>query len=440
MAIPWFMSPWDAASVTPVLEPWQTEALLAGLAIGCFGGVIAILLLRRRTARDVRAAASSVASPEAKRTPDGRPASAELRPLLLSVEATVARLRSQLDRVVPERDALLTALSRMGDGVMVTDRNGTVVSVNDVQLSRLQLPEQKVVGRSFIEVVQDHEVNDIVRRCLVEGRPVSAVVETAPGRSFLNVTATPVGREGGCAVVLEDLSEVHRLERVRRDFVANISHELRTPLASLKLLSETLSSGGADDTDLLRDYLGRIDVEVDRLAQMVEELGELSLLETGQVSLERKSVNVAVLVEGAVGRLEAQAERAGLSVTVDVPDDLPDPIGDARRLEQALVNLVHNAIKFTPAGGSVTVAARRAGAGVSVSVSDTGVGINEDDLERVFERFYKADRSRTSPGTGLGLAIVRHVVELHGGRVRAESRRGSGATFTFTLPLDGRAG
>ncbi len=423
-----------------MLELGQTEALLTGLAIGCLGGVVAILLLRRRTARDVRAAVSALASAEAKRGPDARPVSPELRPLLQSVEATVARLRARLDRVVPERDAFLAALSRMGDGVMVTDRNGTVVFVNDVQLSRLELPEEKVVGRSFIEVMQDHEVNAVVRRCLVEGRPVSAVVETAPGRSFLNVTATPVGREGGCAVVLEDLTEVYRLERVRRDFVANVSHELRTPLASLKLLSETLASGGADDADLLRDYLGRIDVEVDRLAQMVQELGELSLLETGQVSLERKPVSIAVLVEGAVGRLEAQAERAGLSMTVDVPDDLPEPMGDARRLEQALVNLVHNAIKFTPAGGAVTVAARRDGAAVSVSVSDTGIGIHEEDLERVFERFYKADRSRTSPGTGLGLAIVRHVVQLHGGRVWAESRPGAGATFTFTLPLTGGVG
>jgi two-component system phosphate regulon sensor histidine kinase PhoR len=181
-------------------------------------------------------------------------------------------------------------------------------------------------------------------------------------------------------------------------------------------------------------------VEVDRLAQMVEELGELSLLETGQVSLERKPVNIAILVEEAVGRLEAQAERAGLSVTVDVPDNLPEPMGDARRLEQALVNLVHNSIKFTPAGGAITVAARRDGAGVSVSVTDTGIGIHEENLERVFERFYKADRSRTSSGTGLGLAIVRHVVQLHGGRVWAESRAGAGATFTFTVPLDGGAG
>jgi two-component system phosphate regulon sensor histidine kinase PhoR len=228
---------------------------------------------------------------------------------------------------------------------------------------------------------------------------------------------------------------VRRLERVRREFVANISHELRTPLATLKLLSETLVMDGGEDPAIVKDYLGRIEVEVDRLSQMVDELGALSLIETGQVTLEREPVNIDALVRRAAERLDAQAARSGLTVSVDLYDDLPQPPGDVHRLEQVLVNLLHNAIKFTPPGGRICVSATGVDGAVKVSVQDTGMGIAEDDLDRIFERFYKGDKSRSSTGTGLGLAIARHIVELHGGRIWAESVEGRGATLSFTLPL-----
>jgi two-component system phosphate regulon sensor histidine kinase PhoR len=168
---------------------------------------------------------------------------------------------------------------------------------------------------------------------------------------------------------------------------------------------------------------------------MVDELGALSLIESGQVVLARETIHIDALVRRAVERLEAQASRSGLTVTVDVPKDLPQPRGDEHRLEQVLVNLLHNAIKFTPAGGRIRVFASCADGAVKVSVQDTGVGIAEDDLDRIFERFYKSDKSRSGTGTGLGLAIARHIVELHGGRIWAVSTEGKGATLSFTLPL-----
>ncbi len=418
-----------------MLEISMGEELLLLLAAGCLGGAVVFLLQRRRIAREARAAALLAARSGCGAPIEAGTVSRDLLPLLEAVQANAAELSARLDGLALEHEAVLTALSRLGKGVIITDRNGVVMRVSGAQPGWFQGSDREVVGRPFIEVVQDHEVNDVVRRCLADDRPAGAVVETVPGRSYLSVTAAPAGGNGGCVVVLDDLSELRRLEKVRREFVANVSHELRTPLASLKLLSETLSSGGADDATLLKDYLARIEVEVDRLAQMVDELGELSLLETGQISLERRPVVVASLVSGAVARLEAQAERAGLHLTAAVPEDLPPVEGDARRLEQALVNLLHNAVKFTPSGGSIAVAARLDGEAVAVSVADTGVGIQQDDLERIFERFYKADRSRSGQGTGLGLAIVRHIVRLHGGRVWAESSPGAGATFTFTLPV-----
>ncbi|MFW6056959.1 MAG: sensor histidine kinase [Chloroflexota bacterium] len=342
---------------------------------------------------------------------------------------------SKLADAADERDWLVSVLSAMRDSVVVTDRDGVVLLANRALLQRVHVSESRAVGRLFIEVVRDHEANEVVRRCLATGVEQREIVETEPGRSYVNVTATPLRHRGGCVVVLQDVTELRRLEKVRRDFVANVSHELRTPLASLKLLAETIGSGAADDPSILKDYMGRIEVEVDRLAQMVDELGELSLIETGQVALDREPVKIEAMVTRSIERLEAQAVRAGISLELDIAADLPQPLADERRLEQVLVNLLHNAIKFTPPGGRVSVSAESDDHNVTITITDTGIGIAEDDLPRIFERFYKADKSRSNRGTGLGLAIARHVIEAHGGTIRAKSREGSGSVFVFNLPL-----
>jgi two-component system phosphate regulon sensor histidine kinase PhoR len=361
--------------------------------------------------------------------------SAGLKPVGDAIEEMVRELTARMDGVRRERDEARSFLSATDDGVIVTDGEGKVVLVNRVEAERRRIPEDRAAGRPFIEVVQDHEINEVVQLCLRTGSVQRSIVETEPGREFLGVTATPLGGGGGCVVVFHDLTDLRQLERVRRDFVANVSHELRTPLASLKLLAETLSSAGAHEPEVLTDYLGRIEVEVDRLALMVDELAELSAIETGQVQFERRPVNVGRLVLRAVERLEALAGRAGLSVELDVPDGLPEVEGDERRLEQVLVNLLHNAIKFTPPQGNVRVSARVEDSEMTVAVADSGVGIASDEIERIFERFYKADRSRSSRGTGLGLALAKHIVNAHGGRLQAESVEGKGSTFRFTLPL-----
>ncbi len=420
------------------LAPDDVRALALGAVVG-LGVGIAIGLLHLRSVRHAAARVAGlihkVKSPgDTLVVPPNLPWA--ITPLATAVELAWLRLREMVARAERERDEIVAVLSRMADGVIVTDATGIVVFVNRTELSRLRLPESRVLGRSFIEVVKDHEIHNMVRECLKTGSEAKGVVEVTPGRRFYGVSTTPLPGNSGCVVVLQDLTEVRRLEKVRRDFVANISHELRTPLASLKLLAETLESGGCDDPTLVHDYVGRIGVEVDRLAQMVDELGELSLIETGQVGLEKGPVQVRALVERAAERLEAQAVRAGLALTVDVHDDLPLVKGDARRLEQVLVNLMHNAIKFTPPGGSVTLDAEAVDDTMVVSVIDTGTGIPEDDLERIFERFYKVDKSRSSRGTGLGLAIARHIVEAHGGTLWAESVEGRGSTFRFRLPLD----
>lgn len=236
-----------------------------------------------------------------------------------------------------------------------------------------------------------------------------------------------------------DRANLRQAQAARRDFVANVSHELKTPIASIKALTETLEDGALDDPPAARDFLQRMHVEVDDLAQLVQELLDLSRIESGQTPMSFAPHAPADLVRAAVERLSAQAERAGVALSIQAPGGLPTVNADGARIEGAILNLVHNAIKFTPAGGRVDVRAERARRGsrdvVRVTVTDTGVGVPANQLPRLFERFWKADRSRASKGTGLGLAIVKHVVQAHGGEVGADSKVGQGSTFWFTLPL-----
>ncbi len=346
-----------------------------------------------------------------------------------------ARLKEAMAQVTAERDRMAIVLASMGDAIFVLDGEGRVTMTNRAADKLLQVPREAAIGRHFIEAVRDHEMDALVQRCLAGGEQQSGLVPLRSGKLLLGIVATPFQQKAGCLVLVQDLTEVRKQETVRRDLVANLSHELRTPIASIKALGETLRDGAARDPAVAADYLDRINAEADRLAQMVQEMGELSRIESGEAPLQRGPVNTAGVVARVADRLRPQAERAGLQMGLDVSPDLPMVFADEARLEQVLVNLVHNAIKFTPPGGKVDISARTEGDGLAISVSDTGVGIPEDDLPRVFERFYKADKARAGGGTGLGLAIAKHVVEAHGGRIWVESVEGRGATFSFSLPL-----
>jgi two-component system phosphate regulon sensor histidine kinase PhoR len=262
-----------------------------------------------------------------------------------------------------------------------------------------------------------------------------ASVEAGRQGLFLQAIATPLRDVGPQAslVILQDLTRIRRLETVRRDFISNISHELRTPLASLQALVDTLRDGALDDPPATRRFLDRIETEVQSLSQMVQELLELSRIESGQAPMHLIPTPVADVVFPPVERLRSQAERAGLSIIMNLPSDLPPVLADAERAQQVITNLVHNAIKFTPARGTVTISAEPVDEEVVISVCDTGVGIPSEDLPRIFERFYKADRARSGGGTGLGLSIARHIVQAHGGRIWAESVEGEGSNFHVSL-------
>ncbi|HET8632178.1 MAG TPA: ATP-binding protein [Thermomicrobiales bacterium] len=351
------------------------------------------------------------------------------------------QMAAELQRTIAlgedERRKLAAVLDTLDDGVLLLDAAGTVVRANAAAARLLgRGARDDLAGRPFAEVAGG-ELAALVAEAARTRRARALFVERDGARQ-VRAAVTPVRGVAERLVVLalHDLTELRRLETARRDFVANISHELRTPLASVKALVETLEGGAIEDDAVARQFLGQMGEEVDHLAGLVRELLELARIEAGQVALRRAAVAPADLILPTVARLRAQAERAGLTLATAGLAGLPPVLADPERIGQVLLNLLHNALKFTPPGGAVTVAAERRDAMLAVAVRDTGRGIDPRDLPRIFERFYKADRARSGGGTGLGLAIARHTVEAHGGALSAANNAdGPGATFTFTLPL-----
>jgi len=361
----------------------------------------------------------------------------EIGSLTRAFNEMAIRLEDTIATLDRERARLAGVLEHMANGVLITDEDGRVGLINPAACRFFGLQPSQALGSSFAQVVRDHQLIELWRECVERREERVGLVEVGHRGPLLQAVLTPLAGAGeqACLAVLQDLTRTRHLETIRRDFISNISHELRTPLASLKALCETLRDSALEDPPAARRFLDRIETEVDSMTQMVRELLELARIESGRVPIRLMPLSLAAAVAPAVERLLPQAERGGLALTANLPDDLPPVLGDAERLQQVVTNLLHNAIKFTPAGGSVTLSAEAVGEEVIVAVRDTGVGIPEEALSRIFERFYKADRARSSEGTGLGLAIAKHVVQAHSGRIWAESTEGRGSTFYFSLPI-----
>ena len=356
-----------------------------------------------------------------------------LEDLSNAVKSLFLNFNLQLSTLNAEHKRLAAVLEQMTDGVLIADSNGQIQFANPAAEKLFESPN--AVGRTVVEVIRHHQLVETWKRCQQTNEIQSESVELPARRQFLQLIAIPDQHAGGSLLLVQDLTRVRRLETVRRDFISNISHELRTPLASLKALTETLQDGALSDPEAGPRFLGRIATEVDALTQMAQELLDLSKIESGQVALNLAPVSSKKLLMSAAERMKLQAERAGLILQVVCDDDLPNVHADQARLEQVLVNLIHNAVKFTRPDGEVALLAESVSEAVRFGVKDTGIGIPLDDVPRVFERFYRVDKSRTGSGTGLGLSIARHIVEAHGGKIWAESEEGRGSTFYFSIPV-----
>lgn len=358
-----------------------------------------------------------------------------------SVGRAFNRMAVRLEEVIERQEQtslrLELVMSGLIDGVVLTDEQGLVLRMNPAAESMLNIVEQDALGRPFVQAARDYEISRVLNRAFDGKDKASATVEHGIDHEVVQVLARvvegPHQRLG--LVVLRNVTEVRRLETVRREFVANVSHELRTPLTSIRALVETLEAGALDEPEVAMEFLSRIVGEIDRLNALVEDLLDFARLEAGRTPLRLTYVDVGDVVENGAKRLQQQIERAGLTIEIDLADNLPEMALDVGRIEQVLINLIHNAIKFTPAGGTLYLRAWREKNTVYVALRDTGIGIPENEQNRLFERFYKSDKARRSEGTGLGLAIAQNIVRLHGGRISVESTLGEGSEFTFTLPM-----
>ncbi len=420
--------------------PWLGAALGIGLALAWYVGA--------RFARslvepidELTAVAARMSAGDLSRVvrPRGRDEIGRLGEMFNRMADRLARTIATL---TAERTKLEAVVSGMMDGVIATDRDGTVILTNRAATELLNGPAAPDKPRQVVRVPFGPRLKFLLTEAAQAGRVSTEELPPAEvGDRLIEVHCAPIagpaGTPNGAVAVLRDVTDLRRLERLRRELTANVSHELRTPLTSIKGFAETLLGGAMRDEATARHFLGIIDKESNRLVKLVDDLLDLSSLENKRISLELSQVDVGQVITETVARLRPLAGSRDFDLRPAAPEVVA--LADRDRLAQILTNLLENAIKFTPDGGKIAVNWRTANGEVEVSVADSGHGIAETDLPHIFERFYKADRARSAipGGSGLGLAITRHIVEAHGGRIRVASRPGAGTTFTFTLPRDG---
>ena len=338
-----------------------------------------------------------------------------------TVEADQARLEAVFDA--------------SADAMVAVSRDTKVRLLNQAAARTFGTSREHALGRPFIEIARDYELDALIRRTVMGGIGEAIVLTFGGNRIPLRAAAMtiPGGGDWSVLLMLTDLTEVQRVDSMRRDFVGNVSHELRTPLAAIRALVETIESGAVDPGEETDEFLGRIHQQVDRLTALVNELLDLSRIESGAVELHPEEIDLAALVTEVTSLLQPRLEARGVTVHAEPPPGLQVE-ADPPSIQRAVSNLLDNACKFSPDGGSIDVTLADEGELVALSVRDHGPGIPRQELPRVFERFYKGDASRSAAGVGLGLAIVKHIVRIHSGTVEAQSVPGEGATFTLRLP------
>lgn len=379
--------------------------------------------------------------------------------IMKPVSRTINKMAQDIEDRVKEAGAknqeLAAIFNSMIEGIIVVDKASRIVSVNPAIEKIFGVVRKEVEGRGFLEAIRNNDAYAVINSVLTKAMPLSVELSLVlPVRGIFEVNAVPIfdvstsldinpersrriedNAVSGCLAVIHDITEIRRLETVRRDFVANVSHELKTPLTSIKGFVETLLEGAIDDKDNNRQFLEIIQDHAQRLDNLVNDLLSLSHLESKEIALKKTNFNFRQLVDGVISGFSSQLKKKNIEIKNDLPADMLIT-ADSNRIEQVVTNLIDNAIKFNKEKGSVRIFSEGQDGKVKITVEDSGIGIPEKDITRIFERFYRVDkaRSRQLGGTGLGLSIVKHIIELHGGNSGVESIEGLGSKFWFILP------
>lgn len=364
----------------------------------------------------------------------------ELGRLAQTLNDMAAHIEEKIRFIEVQNQQLRAIFQSMVEGIMVLDKEAAFVSVNPAIERMFAIDQAYAQGKTFLEVIPNNDIAEVISQVLKTNIIVSRELALVwPVRKTLQLNAVPIVEAGavtGCLIVAHDVTEMRRLETVRTDFVANVSHELKTPLTSIKGFVETLREGGLDDKEHAQQFLKIIEEHTDRLNNLINDLLDLSYLESRESALVEEPVDLRELADKVLSGFGVAIRKKSLAVKNQVPAGFI-VMADKAKIEQVFTNLIDNAVKFNKDRGELVVAAQKGDGALTVSVQDSGIGIPVRDLPRIFERFYRVDkaRSRQLGGTGLGLSIVKHIIELHGGTVGVESTEGIGSRFWFTLPV-----
>ncbi len=359
-----------------------------------------------------------------------------------SLNEMAASIEKQFSQLSEDRAHFFAILTGLVEGVLVLNRQGQIVLINAAMEKMFALSEQETKGRPFIEVIRDHRLNEFINLTLASGTNASGEITMyIPEERIFHVQASSVkGMDekdnNETVFVFHDVTPLKHLERVRKDFVANVSHELRTPLASIKGYIEALLDGAKENPKQCTDFLKIVEKQSNRLNNIISDLLALSHIESGQYQLVQDDIPIGLLFEKTLSLLKPLAKKKSQNLSIKIKQPISSIQGDIEKMELVLINLLENAIKYTPDRGEITLEATQKENITEISVSDTGPGISKKDLPRIFERFYRVDRARSRAlgGTGLGLSIVKHIVEAHGGSLEVQSELEKGSTFTILLP------
>jgi len=343
---------------------------------------------------------------------------------------------STVDNLSMERDTLAVVLDTMADGVISIDSEGKISIFNNTAKDMFGISDRALIGLRLVDTVNDYEILDLVSQAQIQTKTLHSDVDIISTKTLLHVTATPIGDNayGGVLLTIHDQTEMKLIETSRREFVSNVSHELRSPIASIAALLELLSDGALEDSDTALDFVNRMTLDAKRMASIVSDLLELSMIESGQLNIELKEMNLLEVVADSMNYVNNQNSDDKAEIKVSIDSNIV-VMGHKDKLLQILVNLIQNASRFTDKDDYIYINSHMDldDSHVMVSVRDTGTGIPQEHLPHLFERFYKVDRSRRDEGTGLGLSIVKNLVQMHGGDLSVDSVEGEGSTFTFTL-------